>query len=392
MGVLRQFLRHPHQLWFRRCNFQIHLWTGVILALYLVVIGVTGSILVFGAELEQLVNPSPWPRIDRAQRVADLATVVHSLATRYPHTHIVSITAPTSIEPVFTAVLQTAKQISVACQPSTGEVLGEINREPSRLQWIYDLHENLLAQRSGRVANGIGALALLLMALTGLINWWPGLQSWRRALSIDFRRRWRRVNYDIHSAVGFWTLALLVVWASSGVYFTWPDRFLALVNHLSPLVNSRPPMVVVHPNTDIAPLDFRAMLAKAYAVDPGARWEAVFFPASRRSPFEMLMSRSTSRDREDTLFFNPYNGQYISTWQYGVNKSLGDWIVWLQVPLHFGTHWGLAFKCLWAAFGLALPVLAITGLLMYWNRFLSKKWPAANRRFLPVSTRKPYYS
>jgi uncharacterized iron-regulated membrane protein len=104
------------------------------------------------------------------------------------------------------------------------------------------------------------------------------------------------------------------------------------------------------------------------------------------------MSRSTSRDREDTLFFNPYNGQYISTWQYGVNKSLGDWIVWLQVPLHFGTHWGLAFKCLWAAFGLALPVLAITGLLMYWNRFLSKKWPAANRRFLPVSTRKPYNS
>ena len=80
------------------------------------------------------------------------------------------------------------------------------------------------------------------------------------------------------------------------------------------------------------------------------------------------------RDYEDTLFFNPYNGEYMSIWQYGVNKSLGDWIIWLQIPLHFGTHWGFAVKCLWAGVGLALPLLAVTGLLMYWNRFLSKRW------------------
>jgi uncharacterized iron-regulated membrane protein len=90
----------------------------------------------------------------------------------------------------------------------------------------------------------------------------------------------------------------------------------------------------------------------------------------------MLMSRSPGigRDYEDTLYFNPYNGAYIATWQYGVNKSLGDWFVWLQIPLHFGTHWGLGIKCLWSAFGLALPTLAVTGLIMYWNRWLSKKW------------------
>jgi len=394
MGFLGRFLHHPQQLWLRRCNFQIHLWTGVLLSLYLVVIGVTGSILVFGAELEKLLDPGPPPMLHSTKSVADLATVITHLSGKYPRIHVVSVTAPTPNEPIFTAILQPGKQITVACDPATGEVIGEINRKPSRLAWVYDLHENLLARRSGRVVNGMGAAALLLMALTGLINWWPGVKSWRRALTIDFRRRWRRVNYDLHSAIGFWTLALIVVWAVSGVYFTWPDKFLAFVGHLSPLVNSRPPIVVIDPASDIAPLDFHALLSKAYSLDPGARWEGIVFPASRRSPFEILMSRSAGmgRDQEDTLYFNPYNGQYISTWHYGVNKSLGDWLVWLQVPLHFGTHWGLAVKCLWAFIGLALPALAVTGLLMYWNRFLSKKWPVANRRFLPTPAPKTYNS
>jgi uncharacterized iron-regulated membrane protein len=141
-------------------------------------------------------------------------------------------------------------------------------------------------------------------------------------------------------------------------------------------VNARPPVITIDPNTEPARLDFHSILAKTFSIDPGAKWKGIVFPSSRRSPLEMLMSRSPGigRDYEDTLYFNPYNGQYISTWQYGLNKSLGDWFIWLQIPLHFGTHWGMAVKCLWAALGLALPALAVTGLLMYWNRSLSKSW------------------
>ena len=54
----------------------------------------------------------------------------------------------------------------------------------------------------------------------------------------------------------------------------------------------------------------------------------------------------------------------------GVNESVGDWLIWLQIPLHVGTSWGLAVKGLWALAGLALPLLASTGLVMYWNRVL----------------------
>ena len=370
------FFRHPQQLWIRRANFQVHLWAGLILGLYVVIIGVTGSVLVFGAELEKFEFPNHWPQAKPNQSVADLAVVIESLRLSYPQTHIVSVFAPNSTEPVFQATLQSVRRITVACAPVTGQVLEEIPSKTSKLEWVYDLHENLLARRTGREVNGACAAALLLVAFTGLVNWWPGVRRWRKALVVDFRRRWKRINFDLHSAAGFWTFGLVVVWASSGIYFAWPDKVLAFVTCFSPVINSRPPEVTVDSNAEMVKLDFHSMIAEAHAIDPGTQWKGLIFPSGRRSPFEVLMSRSPGigRDYEDTLYFNPYDGRFISIWRYGVNRSVGDWLIWLQIPLHFGTHWGIAVKCLWATFGLALPVLAVTGLFMYWNRFLSKRW------------------
>jgi uncharacterized iron-regulated membrane protein len=376
VSFIGQFVRHPQQLWIRRANFQIHLWAGIILALYLTVIGITGSILVFGAELGRVFDASPWPGLTVPPAVADLAVVIENVSAQYPHTHIISVMAPTRDEPVFKTTVLTRPRVTLASHPVTGAVIGEIHRRQSKLDWIYRLHEDLLAGRKGRIVNGIGAAALILLLLTGLINWWPGIKQWPRALKVDFRRKWKRINYDLHSAAGFWTLSFLVMWAITGVYFAWPANVLSYVDKVSPTVNILPGSVFIDPNTEMQRPDFHAMLVKAYRADPGTTWKGLIFPSNRRTPFEMLMSRApgVGRDYEDTLYFNPYNGEYISTWQYGVNKSAGDWFIWLQIPLHFGTHWGLAVKCLWALMGLALPLLAISGLLMYWNRFLGKLW------------------
>ena len=40
---------------------------------------------------------------------------------------------------------------------------------------IVDLHENLLTGSTGQAANGIGAICLTLLCLTGAAIWWPGI-------------------------------------------------------------------------------------------------------------------------------------------------------------------------------------------------------------------------
>src|SRR5260221_4289075 len=51
MTFRERVLRQPQTLWIRKAVFQIHLWTGIGVGLYIVVISLTGSAVVFRREL-----------------------------------------------------------------------------------------------------------------------------------------------------------------------------------------------------------------------------------------------------------------------------------------------------------------------------------------------------
>ena len=58
MTFLRQWVRHPHDFLLRRVMFQVHLWTGIGLGLYVLVICVSGSVLVYRNELYRTSRPN----------------------------------------------------------------------------------------------------------------------------------------------------------------------------------------------------------------------------------------------------------------------------------------------------------------------------------------------
>jgi uncharacterized iron-regulated membrane protein len=380
MKGIRRVLYQPRQVWIRKANFQVHLWIGIVLALYLIVIGVSGSILVLRIELGALAGANPWESKKPPEPRVEMAAVVRKLEVRYPDFRILSVMAPGRTEANYTARLLGRTQIRVGVDAGTGEILGEPKRGPAWLDTVEKLHVSLFAARNGRIINGIGGAFLLAMCITGIVNWWPGARNWRRALTVDFRRSWRRINFDMHSAIGFWALAIISFWAVSGVYFAWPREAFELVNRISPIVNSKAPVVEVTARSEMSEPDLSGLVKRAYQLDAGTAFAGVEFPFNRRAPIEILMRRGNglSREYEDVLYFDPYTGAYLTTWKYGVNQSLGDWFIWSQVPMHFGVYWGVGIKIVWAVLGLAVPTLAVTGLLMYWNRTLRKKWERLN--------------
>ena len=104
---------------------------------------------------------------------------------------------------------------------TNGKVLGEFpTGSRTWLDFTQELHESccFIRDMPGRMLNGIGAAFLLLLNATGMVIWWPGIRNWKRALKVDFRRSWRRINWDLHSAAGFWTLLI--------AYFLGGERHL----------------------------------------------------------------------------------------------------------------------------------------------------------------------
>lgn len=394
----RRFLKHPQQVWLRKAMFQIHLWTGIIVGLYIIAIGVSGSILVFKEEL------FPRPHIDvgavdtRACTPESLEAVVRNVSLAYPEKEVFLTACPSVFNPLYVTTIRNKAEgapaagsgppadrepLAVYSHPHTAAVLGAADREGSWVSWFEELHVNLLIGRKGRWWNGVGSAILLALTITGLVLWWPGIRAWKRGFLVNFRHNWKRINFDLHNVTGFWTILFTLTWALTGIYFTWPKLFTEPIQQISPIVTANYPAqemrrLAARPIAPRADLDVNTVLRHAQQLSPDGALEGYFYGAGKNPIFTVYMARGDMGDyaMTDFLYFDQNTGEHLLTWHRGKNQTLGDWLIWLVVPLHFGTSWGPAVQWLWFLFGLILPFLTITGFLMYWNRYLGKRWRA----------------
>lgn len=371
MSFLRTFVHHPRKLWLRRALFQIHLWAGVLLSLYLVTIALTGSLLVFRSELTRAQMPSGMAAYEPG-RVAPLATVLTRFGAAYPGGRLDNVQMPSREMPAYVLTGSDAAKhpLRLFADPASAELRP---RPGTWLDWIYDLHVYLLLGKSyGMQVNGVGAACLLLLTATGLFLWWPGIKIWARGLRIGLGHGWRRINFDAHSAIGFWTLVIVFWWAFSGVYFAWYRPVTSAIDWLSPLRGMRSPDAPKLPPPGLQRASLEQVLEAVHAASPEGRLFSVSDPALTGGRVYALVDLQEMGDfsHRDIVTVSTADARVLTVWHYGRNESVGDWVLWAMHPLHFGTLWGMACKVLWAGCGVALAVLTVTGLLMYWNRFL----------------------
>src|SRR6185295_2683140 len=160
----------------RRAFFVIHQWSGLLLALYVTVIGVTGAALVFRPEMQQATF-SRYFDVRRPAGTPDVqvGTLVARLLAAYPTYQLSGIDYPTARRGTYLSYLiKGAEFVPVFSDPVTGEVIGQLPRT-SWISRLQDLHFDLLAGRRGRFVNGIGAFSLIVLFVTGLVIWWPGI-------------------------------------------------------------------------------------------------------------------------------------------------------------------------------------------------------------------------
>jgi uncharacterized iron-regulated membrane protein len=341
-------LRRPQSVWLRKALFQIHLWTGIGVGIYVVLISVSGSAIVFRNELYKGLWPGPkivpisGPRLSRDA----LKKAVHQAWPHYSVTYIWESKRKDEATEVWIERdgVSKPKTNGRLVDPFTGRDLG-----PSRpasigvLAWLSDLHINLLAGDTGRKVNGMLAIFVVILGVTGLMIWWPGTGRLRRSLVIDFRTNWKRLNWDLHSVVGFWTFAFVFIWGVTGVYLVFPGPFQAVVNHFSPLQLYGLQSSLEEPNQTNAAGSPISQIVRVADETPR--------PVRRR--------RRPPRGS---------NGDVFLRWFY---------------YLHFGNFGDWPVKALWVLLGLTPPFLFATGALMWWNRVLSRE-ARSSRTQLPA--------
>lgn len=233
--VWQSWLRRPQKIWLRRALFQAHLWSGIGLGLYILVISVTGSVLVYRNELFRAATPPPMISKESGPRLSDgqLAEASSRLYPGYGVERIVRARNPDQAVDVWLYRGKETKRRRF--DPRSGKDLG--NTVPAGIWFVsklLDLHDNLFAGPTGRRVNGAGAIILIVVAVTGIVIWWPGVKTWRRSLIIPRGVGWKRVIWHLHSMIGFWSFAFVLVFGVSGIYLGIPEPFERLADWLQP--------------------------------------------------------------------------------------------------------------------------------------------------------------
>ena len=238
------------------------------------------------------------------------------------------------------------------------------------------MHTRLLAGSVGRTLNSYGASILMVLCATGSVLWWPGTTNWRSRFRIEWTSGWRKLSGQLHHVTGVTSVLFIALLAFTGTYFFWSAAYVRIVSSIFTRT-AEPRVAPGPPGSGLASLGhLEASAAASFPGVPIHRIQVVerpnqavrvTFRAGRPEEFHLV----------STAFLHPVTGEVLGRVPLS-ERPWGDRILsWFSV-LHFGVFGGWPIKVLWAVWGLSLPGLAVSGLLMWWRRVVQPLGWASN--------------
>lgn len=213
----------------------VHKFPGLLAALLVSILALSGAVL------------SIFPALDRTGAVTTPAgsVSVADLAGRVAGLHPdVEQIRRTPSGKVIAFYFENGIPASVVVDPASGQTVAEY--APSALErWMTNLHRSLFLDDTGRMVAGLGAAAMLLLALSGLQMTARRLGGWRRILGPARGSRRQRLHVDFGrlSAAGLILSALTGIYMSLSTFELIPDGS-ARVPSFPNQVSGGPTMVV----------------------------------------------------------------------------------------------------------------------------------------------------
>lgn len=229
MNNWKRWIQAPQTHWCRKLLFQIHLWMGIALGLYVLLISLSGSALLLKPAFYTWFEPKYLePTADAPLKDAELEKRINEVYAGYIVTFI--FPAYEAGRATYVVLNKDGMIYPHYFNQYTATDMGVANPWPIlTIEWLADLHDDLFMGNTGRKVNGVGGLLFVLMSLSGLIIWWQGRTRWYEGLLLWPNAR-RSLLWQLHSFLGFWFLLLMLAWGISGFQFAFPQYLNALFN------------------------------------------------------------------------------------------------------------------------------------------------------------------
>lgn len=247
---------------------QVHLWMGLVLGLPFAVIAATGLPVTYWYASDALFAPGYYAGTISKPR-ASFDALAASARKAVPTANLQSVVLLPDYGTAQAALtLSGGKQREVSLDAATGRVIGVRSLDDAAISWLYSVHTRLALDRAGldlagRIAVMLLAAMFVVLALSGVILWWPRSWRWRvLAPTIRPRHRW----LDLHNKSGIYALVPVALAAATTLLLEFPAT--------RTLGGEIPPVVAFKANPGAQPLEQLARLASA--ATPGRPLLGVF--------------------------------------------------------------------------------------------------------------------
>lgn len=391
----------------------IHRYTGLMLALFLLMSGITGTFIAFYDELETVMHPEfrrvvPEPDQPRISPIQ----LAETLKAKYPDAMFNRINLHQEAGESVSFYLQphpgTKHELAndeIFVNPYTGQVLaerkwGDISQGSINvLPFFYRLHFSLALDKTGRLILGIVALLWTLDCFVGAYLTFPArprqsafihqpidkawIRRWWRAWKVRWQGGPSKINFDLHRAGGLWVWGMLFVFAWSSVAFNLRDVYYPVMQTFFDKQSfgeavPRLPKPLIMPN-----LDTNAALNRGRALMQQVSkqhtfniyHEAKIYYDAGKGTYTYIVnsSRDVSEKSANTaVMFSANNGERLAVYM-PTGMATGDTITQWLLALHTAKVWGLAMQIFISAIGLGVVGLTLTGVLIWLKKRNARK-------------------
>ena len=380
---------------FTKRLWQWHSWLGLACGLGLIVIGATGSYLVFHNEIDTWRFPERYRVVPTAAGRLPYDALWAAARRALPEETITGwfpSPEPTRADSIFVKREGEEEPRMLQVDQYTGQVRGRpVVIESTTSGWLLELHYALLGGTTGMFVAGVLAVLLLFLGASGV---WLYRGFWRNFFTLRWGRSARIFFSDLHKTVGISSVAFNLIlgftgawWNLNGAYSRWT----------TPAAVAAPVLLTPPPPFDLVPggVSLDAMVKEADRRLPGYHPTYLWLPETRTGVVTFFGTVPTPNplrgDYGSRVIFDGATGdvkQTVDIRQAGAWEKIGDSFALLHYGTFgavFGPVLGLVVKVLWSVLGLSPGVLAVSGFLIWRARRVKR--PAVKQP--PVSPRAP---
>jgi uncharacterized iron-regulated membrane protein len=350
----------------KRRLYQLHSWLGLIAGLGLLVIGLTGSILVFKEEIDRLIAPELVMAEDASKPRLDHDRFLSTLQAELPGYKVAGWgkgPKPGSADAAYIIKIGDTEGKMLYADPSTGLPRNrDLSSNETVTDWLLKLHYTFFADHVGEFVVGIFGIIFCLLGITGVIiyrNFWKSLFQlrWKKSARLFFS--------DLHKMVGISSTAFNLLLGITGAWWNLSH----LIGHL--VMEVPEPVVKTVERQWADTVSIEKLVADARAKLPGYQANWISLPHEKGGDIMMfgaMENQGAFRSQYGSIVvFNGETGALKSATP-AHQASFGEQILDSFRPLHYGNFGGVTVKILWSLGGLAPAILALSGTFLWWKR------------------------